>query len=1235
MKTFFCNRTVDKSEMKRLIKWIVLNYGTQKATRFVDHLKTLGFHYATSAGISLGIDDLRIPPIKAAFLKNAEKDSVENDLRYKRGQITAVEKLEKALDIWNTTNDTLKNEVIDHFRETDIFNPVYMMAFSGARGNISQVRQLVGMRGLMADQLGQIVDFPIRSNFREGLTVTEYMISCYGARKGLVDTALRTANSGYLTRRLVDVAQNVIIQQLDCETKEGLEIIPSPNHDYANLIGRVLFQPVVHARTGKCVARKNMDISPVLATRLATLPKIVVRSPLTCRFNIVCQLCYGWDLSKQKLVQLGEAVGVLAAQSIGEPGTQLTMRTFHTGGVFAGEATEKVYAPHAGLISYSARPRGYKVISRYGEPAFLTVAPVAIKIRRKDRAKSIILQFPSSTLLFIFPGQYVAFHQSLAELSRLEPETGVPSTTKDVTIGEKQLFAPADGQVYLEQVNLQNRTPKGQPSKPPRSTFPLYGPDGTPFTMASYFPQDWAKKKDVEMKEYRHSLRDPWKDVHGYGFIWIIGGYLLEHNRSTKGDRFNQNFQPFTLTSHYWQDRCVENVPVIMGCETNSIPCSGGYDNWVKGVGDEPQYPEDLIRRLLAVAQRRLLCKLKPKTEQGKNLPRHLTGVPPFLQMAASAEDYYSRVVHQLVTYHTQVRARQPGLCTTRGGSPRHARNAVTVFAGTYRASSRSFNRFAGSRRTGRAAYGRVEPWGSTHLYPPSCVKRKAVCRKLGIESNIHMYETPAFPWDFSTHSKGIPWTLQRGVLSKPLGKNLGARLSTTTTRLTRIKGWNPTRYERSFAAYNALGKMLFRAPVKQRHLAPCPFKKWRTVPPNAMAHAQRNCIVALRTGYKHWSTSHQQFPETQMHNAYDMQKHFWQTLRARLLFASPEAYASMQVVGGLLPTYKEVYTVGTLVFDPSQYAMPFVWDTHPFLFPVGEDTGTNVYPLEGEIRLPKQVALTKHNQYAFNCEERKVIASLGQFIRIGDTLFEGVPSLHSGQLVHIDSTRVILRRVYPYAVSHGSSLLVEHGQFIEKDTLFGTLVSLESNAGDIVQGLPKVDELLEAREPPHKILTSVHAQLAHLFLFYKKTYGVREGCRRSLKKIRRVLVDEVQAVYGSQGVFISDKHIEIVVRQMTTKVLIIDPGPTGLLPGDVVDLRRVEHLQSNGVFANVNYRPILLGITRAALTADSFIAAASFQETKRVLARAAVEGRIDWLTGLKENVILGRLIPAGTGLYI
>ena len=367
MKTFFCNRTVDKGEMKRLIKWVLLNYGTEKTTRLIDQLKTMGFHYATHAGISLGIDDLSIPPIKSAFLENAENDIYENDLRLKRGQITSVQRLEKALDIWNTTNDTLKTEVVNYFRSTNIFNPVYMMAFSGARGNISQVRQLVGMRGLMADPQGQILDFPIRRNFREGLTVTEYMISCYGARKGLVDTALRTASSGYLTRRLVDVAQSVIIQQVDCQTTQGLRIIPNAKQIDSQLLGRVLFENVVDVETGRIIGYKNEDISPALALKLVKQPTLTIRSPLTCKFHAVCQLCYGWNLAQQKLVQLGEAVGVLAAQSIGEPGTQLTMRTFHTGGVFAGEATEKVYSPQSGIVSYTKTICGRKVLSKYGD----------------------------------------------------------------------------------------------------------------------------------------------------------------------------------------------------------------------------------------------------------------------------------------------------------------------------------------------------------------------------------------------------------------------------------------------------------------------------------------------------------------------------------------------------------------------------------------------------------------------------------------------------------------------------------------------------------------------------------------------------------------------------------------------------------------------------------------------------------------------------------------------------
>ena len=219
---FYFNLCFDKGRLKNYVLWFLLNYGENKTLQLVEELKNVGFDYATKAGISLGIDDLKIPPKKAELLIEAEQISAQTISQYKRGEITGVERYQRLIDTWHRTSENLKQEVIDYFLLTDVLNPVYMMAFSGARGNISQVRQLVGMRGLMADPKGQILDFPIRSNFREGLTLTEYIISSYGARKGIVDTALRTANAGYLTRRLVDVAQHVIISNFDCGTMKGI-----------------------------------------------------------------------------------------------------------------------------------------------------------------------------------------------------------------------------------------------------------------------------------------------------------------------------------------------------------------------------------------------------------------------------------------------------------------------------------------------------------------------------------------------------------------------------------------------------------------------------------------------------------------------------------------------------------------------------------------------------------------------------------------------------------------------------------------------------------------------------------------------------------------------------------------------------------------------------------------------------------------------------------------------------
>lgn len=320
--------------------WAFSNYGTGRASYMADRLKELGFHYATRAGISLSVEDLRVPPTKRSLL-NRTNDAIQlTEEQYERGEITAIERFQRVIDTWNNASEELKTEVIRYFRETDPLNPIYIMAFSGARGNISQVRQLVGMRGLMADPQGQIIDLPIKSNFREGLTVTEYIISSYGARKGLVDTALRTADSGYLTRRLVDVAQDIIIREIDCGSQRSIIIKDMIANNQilipigSRLVGRVLFETLYYPHDATVIAHVNQDLDHETSKVIvdAGIKSVSVRSPLACdSARSVCQFCYGWNLAHGSLVDLGEAVGIIAAQSIGEPGTQLTMRTFHTG----------------------------------------------------------------------------------------------------------------------------------------------------------------------------------------------------------------------------------------------------------------------------------------------------------------------------------------------------------------------------------------------------------------------------------------------------------------------------------------------------------------------------------------------------------------------------------------------------------------------------------------------------------------------------------------------------------------------------------------------------------------------------------------------------------------------------------------------------------------------------------------------------------------------------------------
>ena len=339
----FINQEMNKRELTRLVSQCYYLMGNSETVTLLDALKELGFRYATLAGISIGVDDLLIPANKEEIIGEANGEVVKIEKEYQDGLITKGERYNKIIDVWTHVTERVSDEMFKEIERKDEgeFNPVFMMADSGARGSRQQIRQLAGMRGLMAKPSGEIIETPITANFREGLTVLQYFISTHGARKGLADTALKTADSGYLTRRLVDVAQDMIVTELDCGTINGIWVTPlveggeiiQPLRD--RILGRVPLEDVADPFTGETLAPANEEIVEVLARRIedAGIDRVRIRSVLSCEARRGgCVKCYGRNLATGRLVELGEAVGVLAAQSIGEPGTQLTMRTFHIGG---------------------------------------------------------------------------------------------------------------------------------------------------------------------------------------------------------------------------------------------------------------------------------------------------------------------------------------------------------------------------------------------------------------------------------------------------------------------------------------------------------------------------------------------------------------------------------------------------------------------------------------------------------------------------------------------------------------------------------------------------------------------------------------------------------------------------------------------------------------------------------------------------------------------------------------
>ncbi|MGO0122813.1 DNA-directed RNA polymerase subunit beta' [Desulfothermobacter acidiphilus] len=410
----------DKKLLVEIIDRCYRRLGFAQTSEFLDNIKALGFYFATKAGLTIGLEDIQVPEEKPAMLAQAEQEVEEVEQQYRRGLITKEERYRKVIGIWNRVTDQIKNLLVE---KLDHYNPVYMMATSGARGNIQQIRQLAGMRGLMADPSGRIIEVPIRASFREGLTVLEYFISTHGARKGLADTALRTADSGYLTRRLVDVAQDVIVREEDCgttdyveveEIRDGNEVI-EPLAD--RILGRIAAADIVDPRDGTLICSRGEEIDEEAVEKIgaAGITKLKIRSVLTCRSRYgVCARCYGRDLGTGFLVEIGEAVGIIAAQSIGEPGTQLTMRTFHTGGVAGEDITQGL--PRVEELFEARRPRGQAVIAEADGVVEIRESKGRREIElTRDDGERVVYQVPFGARLKVRTGDRVEAGDELTE----------------------------------------------------------------------------------------------------------------------------------------------------------------------------------------------------------------------------------------------------------------------------------------------------------------------------------------------------------------------------------------------------------------------------------------------------------------------------------------------------------------------------------------------------------------------------------------------------------------------------------------------------------------------------------------------------------------------------------------------------------------------------------------------------------------------------------------------------
>ena len=1379
MKNYiYQNTLVSKKQLRQLLSWTFTNYDSIQACTLADELKYLGFKYASQAGISISIEDLKIPFAKNLMLKKANQEIINAEKIYFEGKMTDVERFQKIIDTWNLTSESLKEQVVYYFKNYDPLNSVYIMAFSGARGNLSQVRQLVGMRGLMSDTSGEIMNLAIKKNFREGLTITDYLMSGYGARKGIVDTALKTANSGYLTRRLIDVGQDILIREKNCLTTHSFLLSIShskfkkKNLIYEKILGRVLSKDIIEVKTKNLIAKKDTIITTNLIERFKekNIEAFYIRSPLTCNlYRAICQKCYGWDLANENLVDIGEAIGILAGQSIGEPGTQLTMRTFHTGGIFTSQARQQIISPLNGIIKFYKLLKTIVLRSNRGEDVLITKNSGSIILIPEDKTKNLVkIEILKNTILFPKNNQYILKDSVIGE---------VINKNKQIRTEIKPILNDTCGEIFMprlkKKVNLLNTNKliwilSGQLYNSPNNSFINFYPDYKINTSSYIFRTKIINHSDgfVEFTNKKQDLYQRFiKITNNKYFFTNANLQKLETNISSKNYLLNLANFKYLLnikskhSKFYIQIARNRQIGTLVKSSFRTL--TGGtvyydYKNFFKcdNINKDIRYVDKKkltnkqtisYRTLIWLGQEVHQVNCEPNrllVDHGDFISEKFELIPGLFSKTSGIV-----VIKQKNNLIQTILIKSGVVYEGKKfkGNSKKIYYPGEIILSTVHIKQLSFCEYVISKNTDQLVVRPIEIFEFGYLNPNNINNQN----KLNINSNFNFESKSIYTYKSNQKikdTKNLNLVSQFLILKseKFLNQNVNIELVNNPRRNV-INLWiseklNLNNYIVPNLRYKNIESCLLVQPNQfiDKHTI-LAYLESLTLNPLQIVKIKiknkSNKQILLISNQDCLTVEKKRFPNKKVNDLIidsttvnEMGKIIIEndtlfTLQKGRPFFFPNCRnedltnitnLQYKIIPNTRSYFKEkinqnislnYYDLMKLSINQNQKILneaPVKIEFPKLFFKKSGKLYSSLVPQlfkkfsinNPDAKLKCSSLLIKENKQ----EELLKIMDQTLLLQSSETIKNEYKNNNK-----INSQLTLVKFIeHPFSKTNKSiglysitedyfeqdvnSVFCKNTEFIENGETIGLLNLEKEITGDIVQGLPRIEEILEARKKnviikrlptsqkkgllvqktsldPNfefkKLGTSIQENdkinLHKLLKVYFNYYGLikcfacdkskiikynrliknYEGSYKSFKKVQLFILNSVQSVYESQGVFIHDKHLEVIIKQMTTKVLITYEGNTPLLRREVIDLYHIRYI--NQVITRQNkqpacYLPFLLGITKAALNNPSFISAASFQETTRVLTKAAIEGRIDWLRGLKENIVIGHLIPAGTG---